>query len=604
MNVEEEVISPELKAAAARDEDHGTRLSRAVLIMTGMQSRRTLPIILCAAAVTGIALWDEQPNERLVIWLSLVSLGALLTAMFFTDPVAKINSVDTLTLQKLLRKKFFSVALNTFVIGSGFWWLALVGSQQTILAVTLIACLYQTGAMVNASVDFHSFALGVILNLGQGVLFFSGIAGNTANPEIAISIGGVAFLLISFGRINARQFSESIRIRAENIALIAQLDKEKRTVEQALASAQEANTAKSRFLAAASHDLRQPLHALGLFLGSLSLMVEGQEARKLLRRIRETTDVLTGHFNSLLDISRFDAGGIEIERTNFNLGTVLKSATDEFRPQAESKNLTLSLNTEDWQVYSDEVLIERVVRNLLSNAVRYTDKGAVSMVAERDDDCIRVSVIDSGPGIPKAEQPHIFNEFVQLNNPARRREQGVGLGLAIVKRIDTLLDLSLLLRSSEGIGSRFEFTLPLAHAKAETKLLSSPDKDTASTFTTLPKGLNVWVLEDDTAAAEALCTQLRAWNCNVTLATTREELQEEYDISGEWPDFALVDDMLGTNESGLEIASWLSTHLSKQHIIMVTGNTMPDRLNEIAEQGFPLILKPMSSQRLLEILSG
>lgn len=604
MSGTKDTFTPGMALTIANEESHDERLSRAILVMTATQSRRTLPIILGAAVVIGAALWNEQPNDRLVAWLLMISLSSFLTVIFFTDSTETINAADKTKLKRLRSKKFINVALNTLIVGSGFWWIGLVGSEHTIIAITLISCLYQTGAMVNASFDYSSFAVGVVLNLGQGVLFFSGPAGNAPNPEIAITIAGVMFLFLSFGRVNARQFSESIKIRAENVELVKQLAKEKQTVEQALAEAQEANRAKSHFLAAASHDLRQPLHAMGLFLGSLSMMIDGEEARKLLRRIRETTDVLTGHFNSLLDISRFDAGGIEVEKSDFNIGALLNSAVDEFRLQAENKGLAISLKTGEWLVNSDEILVDRVIRNLISNAVRYTENGAVSVVAEDKGDHVAVSIIDSGPGIAEEEQKHIFDEFVQLNNPARRSEQGVGIGLAIVKRIDSLLGLSLRLRSTEGLGSRFEFSLPLGtdDLKQNAPKLVEPDRTTPPAC--VAEGLKVWVLEDDKAAAEALCVQLEAWHCKVTLATTRQELQAEYEETGIWPDYALFDDMLGTGESGLEIAGWLGNHVPKERIVMVTGNTATERMSEISDQGFPLILKPMSTQRLVEVLSG
>jgi signal transduction histidine kinase/CheY-like chemotaxis protein len=516
----------------------------------------------------------------------------------------RVEEADVFELETLRKWLFSEMIVTSIVFGAGFWWIGIEGTQQALFAITIIACLYATGSMVNLSTDFRSFVYCGVLNLGQGVLLFSGIVVDKYHPEIAVSIAAVLFLLISFARENARQFADTIKIRAENIALVEQLAHEKGVVEEALGTAQEAYRDKSRFLAAASHDLRQPLHAMGLFLGSLSMMVEGAEARKLLRRIRETTDVLTSHFNSLLDISRFDAGGIEVERADFSISALLKTAVDEFRPQAEEKGLAISLNADDSIVYSDEVLVDRVIRNLLSNAVRYTEKGSVNVVAEKKGDHVDVSIIDTGPGIAHEEQKDIFNEFVQLNNPARRREQGVGLGLAIVKRIDSLLGLSLRLRSSEGVGSRFEILLPLADDDVKQADSSQEQREADIQHASIPAGLNVWVLEDDKAAADALCMQLEAWNCNVTLATTRQELETEHAKTGVWPDVVLLDDMLGTGESGLEIAEWLSSHMPKEQVVMVTGNTAPERLNEIANKGFPLILKPMSSQRLLTVLTS
>ena len=332
-------------------------------------------------------------------------------------------------------------------------------------------------------------------------------------------------------------------------------------------------------------------------------MIKGEEAERLLKRIRATTDVLNEHFKSLLDLSRFDAGGVEVEPSDFDIDNLLQSIVDEFRPEAESKGLCLSLSTESWLVHSDGLLVERVVRNLLTNAIRYTQKGSVAVIADRAGDRITLTVADTGPGIPEDQQANIFDEFVQLNNPGRRREQGVGLGLAIVRRIDAMLGLRLRLISRMGLGSRFEFELPLSSPRQDKRpvpavLLPQPQSDPR----TLPPGLLIWVVEDDAMVAEALCIQLQTWGYETRLATTREQLTAYQADTGRWPDLALIDDMLGEKESGLDIAHWLKRYISVDRIVMVTGNIMPDRLAEIADSGFELVHKPMPPQRLEELL--
>ncbi len=393
---------------------------------------------------------------------------------------------------------------------------------------------------------------------------------------------------------------ESIYIRHENRELIKQLNIEKKNAETALAEARAANMAKNHFLAAASHDLRQPLHALGLFLGSLALLVNDDKAQSLLQRIRATSDMLNLHFNSLLDLSRFDAGKIEVEYTRFELSQLLNNILEEQRPDAENKGLTLSASLSTAIVHSDPQLVARLVANLLSNAIRYTQHGTVTISSTPSEQSTLVQITDTGPGIAEADQAGIFDEFVQLHNPARQREQGVGLGLAIVQRINKLLHLDLQLHSRCGSGTRFEFRLPSVHDSGQT---------TPRSEQTLPPDItqsidkDVWVIEDDAMVAEALQIQLHAWGCRVSLADSRATLEAIYQRSGRWPDIALIDDMLGEQESGLEIAEWLKQHLPAEQLIIVTGNTLPERLEEVNNAGFQVILKPMSPQQLLELLT-
>jgi len=577
-------------------------LKRAILQITSTQTLRSFPVVMFACAATYLALAGETSRINLLIWLLIVTCSAALAAVVSRSNLAAIETASSNRIRVLLRRKVVTVSLNTCAVGSGFWWVGMGGSLQVIYAIAVISCIYQAGAMVNASIHFGSFVCGVFLNFGQGILFFSGVAGNEPLSGAAAAMTSVAILMVSFGHVNARQFAESIRIRADNVALVAQLAEEKRAVETALATAQDAIVIKNRFLAAASHDLRQPLHALGLFLGSLSLMVEGEEAGKLLRRIRMTTDVLNEHFNSLLDLSRFDSGGIDVNKRIFDIAELLDGLGEESRYEAEAKGLALTVNAESCSVYSDRMLTERVVRNLLSNAVRYTEKGAVGLISERFENRVVVTVLDTGPGIPPDEHAKVFDEFVQLNNPGRKREHGVGLGLAIVRRIDALLSLNLRIRSAVGRGSRFEFDVPLATSTAEREVAFQATNCMIEDVDAPPSGLHVWIVEDDLTVAEALNLQLQIWGCKVRIATTRRGLEEAYASDGHWPDLALIDDMLGEEQPGLEVARWLSVFMPIRNVVMVTGNTLPEKLAEIADSGFPLVLKPMSPWQVADLL--
>jgi len=573
-------------------------LLRATQLVRCRQSPRSLPMVLGASTVFLWVLWPEAPKPGLVAWTALVilSLGVRVAVCRRIHPaIATGDARRLLSVERLLALTSLS---NNLCMGSAFWFVCLHGSHLTHLPITLVCAIYSIGAMVNASVQYASFAPTVIANLGQGVLFFSGI-GAAVQPAPIVSLLTVIGLLLTFGRENARAFSESIAIRQENVALVAELEREKGAAETALRSAERANEAKTRFLAAASHDLRQPLHAMSLFLGTLSLQVRDTPAERLVVRLGEIAEILGRQFNGMLDLARFDAGRVEPERTVFRLDRLVSRLGEQHREAAARKGLAFEADCPPLAVTSDYGLLERVLGNLLGNAVRYTNEGRVAIGAHAEGCRVRLTVEDTGPGIPEESQARVFEDFVQLGNPGRRREHGVGLGLAIVHRIDVLLGLGLQMASRPGAGTRFQLELEAAELPEEAVPVHDPGLVGPDVH-----GARVWVLEDDEVVAEALRAQFEAWGCEVWLGNSRAAFERALAEKVDRPDTVFIDDMLGEGEWGLEIAQWVSRRIGRQRIAMVTGNVDPERLEEIGAAGFPLLLKPVPSARLREMIAG
>ena len=370
-------------------------------------------------------------------------------------------------------------------------------------------------------------------------------------------------MLMSF----ATQYEQLVRRRfaeeSEKNRALAALEQEKAELQrardaanEAFAAAREANHAKSRFLAAASHDLRQPLHALMLFLGSLESHVHGDEARALHRRVSYTASVLEEQFNSLLDLSKFDADVVKPELTVFRFDTLLAELAQEFGPQARQKGLALAGSAPAVMVRTDLLLIERLLRNLLSNAVRFTERGSVTMICEATGAGLRVAVVDTGPGIAADDHDKVFAEFVQLDNSARRRDKGVGLGLAIARRISNLVGLGLTLTSTVGLGSRFEFVVPMVNETAQQNSATADPGRVTEDEATLA-GLRVLIVEDDPLVCEAMGQQFQSWGVKAMFVESLEEVRAIAQ-AGAPIDVALIDDMLGKSQTGLQIAQWLS----------------------------------------------
>lgn len=572
------------------------RIAEETQLLRARQSILASALVFVGGSVFGIFLLFEAPPLNVGAWLGTVFV---LTAIRGYVCARIRDRVPTATDAELAaHERWFALtsAPLALTMGSSFWIVAAHGTDGAVLTVTLLCCVYAFGSAVNSSVHFPQFLTATLLNLGQGVLFLL-LADQTWMRVNALSVGLTGLLLLNFGRSNAATFARSVLIGAQNIELANKRAQEKELVQQALEVASEANLAKSRFLAAASHDLRQPLHALSLFTGTLGLHVQDDEGQRLLTRIEDCTVVLRDQFDALLDVSRFDAGVVVPSISEFDIDVVLERIAHGQREDAARKKLRFALNSCHARVESDPLLIERCITNLVSNAVRYTEEGSVSVDAKLTTGAVQVSVSDTGPGIAEADRESIFDEFVQLHNPARRRREGFGLGLAIVKHIDRLLNLGLGVESTLGVGTVFRLAIPLGHTLSAS---SAPASSGAADWD-LGEGSRqplVWAFDDDPDVADALSVQLAAWGCRVYIGKAAADVDAGYRQYGRWPDLVLLDDMLGDVESGLDIARMLEASMERERIVFITGNVDLQRQQEIEQAGFTLRRKPVPSREL------
>ncbi len=259
-------------------------------------------------------------------------------------------------------------------------------------------------------------------------------------PYRALAICALLFVAGQYGQVvlASRRVRESIELRFENTALVERLRGETAAAHRARLDAEHANTAKSQFLAAASHDLRQPVHALGLFLQALSQTDLGDPQRRILQNAQAANVASTDMLNTLLDFSRLEAGVVTPRPGAFELQPLLDRIENDLAHLADAKSLIYRTLQTDLAVVSDAALLELVLRNLVLNAIRYTDRGGLLIGCRRRGDDVSIEVYDTGIGIPAAKQDDIFREFYQLGNPERDRHKGLGLGLAIARGSRTL----------------------------------------------------------------------------------------------------------------------------------------------------------------------
>ncbi|MDD4912240.1 MAG: ATP-binding protein [Sideroxydans sp.] len=366
--------------------------------------------------------------------------------------------------------------------------------------------------------------------------------------------------------------------------------------------AERANFDKTRFLAAASHDLRQPMHAMGLFIGELRNRIDTPEQKKIVEKVEESVDAMSGLLDSLLDISKLDAGVIVPQVQEFSIAALLNRLEQDFSPIAVKRGITLRVHPIDALVESDPILLERILVNFISNAIRYVPlQGTVMVVCRKCGENIRIEVRDNGPGIPVVEQQNIFKEFVQLTNKARDRSKGLGLGLAIVDRLSKLLGHPLTLKSAPNRGSIFAVQVPRVPNVHELLAAECGVRPEANTVSDEYAGLRVLVVDDDELVRNGTAGLLTSWGCQISMAGS---LAEGRQLSvGAHFDLVVSDYRLPDGD-GLELADSIKQQDErKPAFILISGDTSPEILQKVIAQGLHLLHKPVRPAKLRSMVS-
>lgn len=361
--------------------------------------------------------------------------------------------------------------------------------------------------------------------------------------------------------------------------------------------AEHANIAKSRFFAAASHDLRQPLHALSLFsevLGQKTSRQPGNhELSRLADQIASSVYSMQALLNALLDVSRLDANIIEVNMKHFPVSQILERIRKQYENAAREKGLTLSIRACDCILHSDPVLLERILLNLVSNAIRYTQRGGILLACRKRGNAMLIQVWDTGVGIPDNTHENIFQEFVQLSNPERDRNKGLGLGLAIVARMAGLLGTTVQLRSRVGHGSVFSVQVPLGSAQ-----LFEPTESQAPAGLSIEGRLGVLV-DDEESVLSAMQELFNTWNLDLVAARSAGEAISQLQHVERTPDFLITDFRLPGDTDGIEVVRQFRERFGNTlPALVLTGDTAPETLQRITQAGFLILHKPVRPARL------
>ncbi len=480
------------------------------------------------------------------------------------------------------------------LLGSGvsgcFWglggWLVFPAEHAgyQLFYLFLIASMGSLSAIASASYlpAFYAFAVPTIVPLGVWRLL------QDTSMLRVLGLIGLGYLPVigAFAHNLSRLVGESFRLRFENLDLLREVIERKE-------QAEEASREKSMFLAAASHDLRQPLHALALQTHLLEKTELGSAQRKLLGGMRGSIHSMTGLFDALLDMSRLDAGVIPVREGPVALGELFARLEREFRREAEAKRIGLRFRPTDAVVRSDDHLLASLLGNLVSNAIRYTRRGGVLVAARRTRRGVRVEVWDSGCGIAPENQRAIFKAFYQVGNIERDRSKGLGLGLAIVERLTRLLKIPLELRSEPGRGSRFSVRLAAAREKA------LPERGVNPAATDRLAGAMVIVVDNEAEIRAAMTALLESWGCQVLSASSAAEALSRAAALTRAPDLVLSDYRLGADATGLQLVERLRDEFNEAiPALVVTGDTGAEVLREVLAGDCTILHKPVQPEAL------
>ncbi|MFN0316175.1 MAG: hybrid sensor histidine kinase/response regulator [Burkholderiales bacterium] len=531
------------------------------------------------------------PLANISIWLAAAALLSIYRMLAWRR--FRRTDFTGSAAQEWLRTAMTGAALSGILWGAGSFMLSPADLVDYQLLYVWAVVMMSVAAMFSFSAYYPCF-LAFTLPWTIPVMVDVAMKGSAIHWGIAAGILMFALVAARFMWTFSQVFIESLRLGFENMELVGKLMEQKEAAEAA-------NLAKSRFLAVASHDLRQPMHALNLYVGSLASLDLSERARALLGNVRQCGEAMDKMFRALLDVSRLDAGTVQPDMRTFSVGSLLDRIRMEFEPQARKKGLQLRIVSCRASVHSDPALVERIVRNLVVNAVAHTRRGKVLVGCRRVNDILRIAVHDTGPGISADQHSAIFQEFYQLGNPERNRSKGLGLGLAIVARLAKLLSAPVHLTSEPGRGSIFTIDLPKVHEQYEE--MPAAKVATSSVHDNLSGSLIV-VVDDEASILDATRTLLETWGCTVITAASGAEALKNLGASTRVPDVVMCDYRLRGDEDGIRVVEALRAEFNEDiPAMLVTGDTGPERIREIEASGLLVLHKPILEDQLRATLS-
>ncbi|GAB3364621.1 MULTISPECIES: hybrid sensor histidine kinase/response regulator [Giesbergeria] len=556
--------------------------------------RRSFPMTLWASLLTSLGtVWVMSlvaPLQAMLWWMASHVL-VVASVYLYLRPLPRSRQHPGADVWRLV-VCMAAMGLTWGSLGITVWYLS--GSTEGVVYAIGILSTVSSGALglgaplLRAYIVYLSCAVGGIL---LALVLAEGPVTLPATVLVAVYYG----LTCLHARNLGQAARDSIEIKFDNERLVMQLRAQTQRALEAQEAAEHANQDKSRFLAAASHDLRQPLHAMGLFLETLRRSPLNDHQSLVLGHARTASRAAAEMLTTLLDYSRLEAGVVKAHRAPFSVQALLSALEQEFGGQADAASLVYRTRETSAAALADRALVDLVMRNLISNALRYTPKGGVLIACRQRRMRLALEVWDTGVGIPKEQIGEIFREFHQLGNPERDRRKGLGLGLAIVKRLVAEMGTQVEVFSCVGRGSVFRLWLDAWHGP----LLMDEHADSGDQTRRLV-GLRVLAIDDDEAVCLGMQSLFQSWGCLCTTAPSAHAVLESPAALRRPPELIITDYRLRQGETGKDVLEQLRNHWGQPvPAIIMTGDTSPQRLRDAQSTAALLLHKPVSSDQLI-----
>jgi signal transduction histidine kinase len=551
----------------------------------------TLADTLLAWALCAVFYWRLH-NPMVPVWFGLHFMQLLrypLLSAYHRDPLASERSAFWAHRQA-----------RELLIYSCVWglapWLFMPADNLPMTALLMLIMMGISSAGVPAVAPRWQSVLSFVVPMMAGLI--SALAWRGDGVHLFLAVCCLLYLgaTLHFARQQHLLLNNALLMRFEKESLAEKLSEQ-------IVVAQRASEEKNRFFAAANHDLRQPLHAIALFGAVLEKELQGRPEHTHATRLMRAVHALSGSLDTMLDVSRLDAGVIVPSWQAMPLNPLFQVLNQLFASRAEEKGLQLRLRASPLWVRTDPHLLQRLLANLLENAIKYTTQGGVLVVARARGESVWIEVLDTGIGMAPEHIASIFDEFYQINNPGRDRTQGLGIGLSIVRRLSELLGHPVTVQSHLGRGSRFRVVVPLAPAQ---DLLPTVNAQALPERRALPK--RILLIEDEADIAQAMGALLASYGVDFQAAQNEVEATATFSQAaahGHPFETLICDYRLADGANGLDAARRLRDHFAPNlPLLLVTGETAPDRLQRVRDSGVPVLFKPVTAETLISALAS
>lgn len=594
-----------LDDAPARPEDAARETAIRIETVARSSPKNLMTGIVAALLISSAAtLGDDTGRLHGLapwIWFALLAIGlvrgALMSHRFNSSPRSEPNSIAFGG--KIVRNGMYC----GLVWGTSSW--LMLPNQNAALLIVTMAMVFMGGAASQAiyrplllwfeipTAAVFTFGLWRIDGLFYGML--------------GVAFWLLCFVIIAAARTQENAVTQSIRFRFQTEALLRErIEQQKVTdaaraeAEQARMKAELADQGKTTFLAAASHDLRQPMHALVQYYAVLHEGNKDPELTDTVTRMGRALDAMQELLDSILEVSKLMMGSVKPHETTFPMQTIFERLDAQLRPLAVAKGLTLTVEHCRARVTTDMVLLERILRNIMLNAIRYTERGGIRTQCRTCKSHLRVQVWDTGIGIPRNEQEKIFEAFYQVANEARDRRKGLGLGLNLVKQLAELLGQRITVRSVQGKGSVFSVEIPLTR-----DLGSDPVETEGVAKADFVNGAFVVLIDDDDLSLEATAATVARFGCRVLTASSGIDAIAKLQNQEFMPQLIISDYRLGAGETGIDAVEMVTQNQRALFgeefalpALLVTGDTAPAELTAVTNAGLQMLHKPVKPREL------